>query len=220
MAVSPTHNGFRFNHLCDQLEILSEGTTLQIFKKDNHSRINTNSDTRNVRINSRNYTQTSGDASGVQIKPNQTAATASITGLEVSPRFASAIAGTNLVAIKADPVLKGTTGNIGGQVTGVQVNIDFGISGSRCITGDVSAFETFLAVPSSGMTYSGRVAVMRVRTVNIKAWDDLFNFDDANTGAAVVSANGMNKDPCGCAEAGFLTMRVAGTSYQIPFYCA
>lgn len=220
MPANASRNGFFFNHICDQLEIHSEGTTLQIFKKDNHLKLETNSDTRNVRINSRNYTQTSGDASGVQIKPNQTAATASITGLEVSPRFASAIAGTNLVAIKADPVLKGTTGNIGGEVVGVQVNIDFGISGSRTITGDVSAFETFLAVPSSGMTYSGRVAVMRVRTVNIKAWDDLFNFDDANTGAAVVSCDGMTASPCGATEDGYLTMRVAGTSYQIPFYAA
>ncbi len=191
MAVSGRHRGFYYNHDSAQLEVKHDGTTLQIFKKDNHHKIETNSDTKNVRINSRSYTQTSGDASGVQIKPNQTVATAGITGLEVSPRFAAGIAGTNLVGIKCDPVLKGGSGgNLSGGVTGIQVNLDFSISDSRVITGDVSAFETFLAIPS-GNTYSGSVAVMRVRTVNIKAWDVFLNFDDANTGACTVSTTSI-----------------------------
>ena len=220
MAVSVTHRGFRWNGPSTQLEILESGTTFMIFKKDDHTKLESNSDTKNVRINSRNYTQTSGDASGVQIKPNQTAATASITGAEFSPRFASAIAGTNLVAIKADPVLKGTTGDIGGQVVGVQVNIDFGISGSRTITGDVAAFEAFLAVPSSGMTYDALVSVMRVRTVNIRAWDSLFNFDDASTGCASATADGMFRNPEDQSEAGFLNIHIGTTKYEIPIYAS
>lgn len=211
MAVSGRHRGFYYNHDSAQLEVKHDGTTLQIYKKDNHHKIETNSDTKNVRINSRSYTQTSGDASGVQIKPNQTAATASITGLEVSPRFASAIDGTNLVAIKADPVLKGTTGDVGGEVVGVQVNIDFGISGSRTITGDVSAFEAFLAVPS-GNTYDGSVAVMRIRTVNIKAWEVFLNFDDANTGACTVSTTSITS---GTNTTHRLKCLVGGTTFYL-----
>ena len=189
-AVSSIHGGFRRSMTTGglrRLEIRVDGDEYVRIEKDNHVLINSVKDGKNVRINSRNVTQTSGDHSGVQIKPNQTVATASITGLEVSPRFASAIDGTNLVGIKCDPVLKGTTGDIGGQVVGVQVNIDFGISGSRTITGDIAAFETFLAIPSSGMTFSALVTVMRVRTVNIRAWDAFLNFDDANTGATTDS---------------------------------
>lgn len=220
-AGSSIHRGFFWNAGSTQLEIKESGTTLMIFKKDNHTKLETNSDTRTVRINSRTFSQTSGDGVGMQSKPNQGTATAGITGIEASPRFASGIAGTNLVAIKADPVLKGTGGgNLSGEVVGVQVNIDFGLSGTRAITGDVSAFEAFLAVPSSGYTYSGRVAVMRVRTVNIRSWDEFINFDDANTGAVTVSDDSMNKDPQDDSESGFLKIRVAGTSYEIPIYVA
>ncbi len=223
-AVSALYRGWRWDKKSttdSTYTAFLDGVEFARYEIGGHTRLNSVTDGKNVRINSRNVTQTSGDHSGVQIKPNQTVATASITGLEVSPRFASGIAGTNLVAIKADPVLKGTTGAIGGEVVGVQVNIDFGISGSRVMSDDISAFETFLAIPSSGMTYNGRVAVMRVRTVNIRAWDEFINFDDANTGAVVVGDDSMTtKNPEGDTESGYLKIRVAGTSYQIPIYVA
>ncbi len=222
--INGTYRGWHYDVANDRgtIRLHTSTATSEYFRIETgqHVLLNSITDGKNVRINSRNVTQTSGDHSGVQIKPNQTVATASITALETSPRFASGIAGTNLVAIKADPVLKGTTGNVGGQVVGVQVNIDFGISGSRTITGDIAAFEAFLAVPSSGMTYSALVAVMRVRTVNVRAWDGLFNFDDANTGAASATADGMFKDPEGDQEAGFLTIHIGSTKYEIPIYAS
>ena len=176
------YKGWRFDGGNARLSVFLGVSEYLRFETDNHTQLFSISDTKNVRINSRNYTQTSGDASGVQIKPNQTVATAGITGLEVSPRFASGIAGTSLVGIKCDPVLKGSGGgNLSGSVTGIQVNIDFGTSQTRTITGDVSAFESFLAVPSN-MTYTGLVSFLRVRTVNIKAWDQFLNVDDENTG--------------------------------------
>jgi hypothetical protein len=148
-------------------------------------------DDKNVRINSRNYTGSSGDSSGVQIKPSRTVTgTASVTGLEVSPRFQAGIAGANLIAIKADPLLKAGTGDLSGSVAAIQANLDFGTSGTRTIAGDVSAFETFLAIPST-YTYSGAVSVIRVRAVNIKAWDYFLNFDDASTGACAASTTAI-----------------------------
>ncbi len=191
-----------------------------IHDTSDHFAIRTSNDSKNVRINSRNYPGTTGDSSGMQCKPNRSVTgTAGITGAEFSPRFAAGIAGSNLVAIKADPLLKAGSGNLSGKVAGVEVNIDFGVSGTRTITGDVSAFETFLAIPSTN-TYSGRIAVMRVRTVNIKGWDEFINFDDANTGALTVSDDSMNKNPEADTESGFLKIRVAGTSYEIPIYVA
>ena len=185
-----------------------------------HTAIKSVSDTKNVRINSRNYTQTSGDASGVQIKPNQSVTgTASISGLEVSPRFAAGIAGANLIGIKADPLLKAGSGDLSGQVSAVQANIDFGVSGTRIITGDVSAFESFLAVPST-YTYSGDIAFLRVRTVNIKGWDYFLNVDDGSTGLAVENNDGMFKDPNSDAEAGWLKIKVGANIYEMPFWDA
>ena len=154
-----------------------------------HFKLETVENGKNVRINSRSYSNSTGDNSGVQIKPNQSASsTAGITGLEVSPRFAAGIGGNSLVGIKADPLLKAGSGDLTGAVTAVQANIDFGTSGTRTITGDVSAFESFLAIPSTN-TYSGDIAFLRVRTINIKAWDYFLNLDDASTGVETL-ANG------------------------------
>lgn len=121
-----------------------------------HLHVDTQQDNKNVRINSRDYPGTTGDSSGVQIKPNRSVTgTAGVTGLEVSPRFAAGIAGAALVGIKVDPLLKAGSGNISGSPVGVQTNIDFGISGTRTITGDVSGFEAFLAIPSTYPFSSG-----------------------------------------------------------------
>lgn len=147
-----------------------------------HVQWNTVTDSKNIRLNSRNYESTSGDYSGVQIKPNvSVGGTTGICGLEVSPRFAAGIAGSTLTAIKADPLLKAGSGDLSGAVVAVQANLDFGTSGTRTIGGDVSAFESFLAIPST-YTYSGIIAFLRVRTVNIKGWDAFINFDDASVG--------------------------------------
>lgn len=210
--VSLQHRGWHFDITNNRLDVRLEGLEYMRFEEGNHTRLLTISDTRNVRINSRNYTQSSGDASGVQIKPNQTVATAGITGLEVSPRYASGIAGTNLVGIKCDPVLKGSGGGtLSGSVVGVQVNIDFGLSQTRTIDGDVSAFESFLAVPSN-MTYTGHVSFLRVRTVNIKAWEQFLNVDDENTGITT------STDPSAATQDRWIPCAIGTDQYYIRLY--
>lgn len=141
------------------------------------------------RIKSFDFKSTSGDINAVQIKPNiSVGGTTGITGLEVSPRFADKIAGNNCIAIKADPYLKGTTGDLTGQVCAVQANMDLGDPTSeRTITGDIAAFESFLDLPS-GVTHSGIVSFLRVRTVNAAKWEGLLNIDDLNTGVTRTSA--------------------------------
>jgi hypothetical protein len=191
-----------------------DGSTLRLkAAAADHLRIETMQDGKNVRINSRNVTQATGDHTAVQIKPSKTAdGTGSVTGLEVSPRFQAGIGGNDLRAILADPVLKAGSGDITGQVVGVEVNIDFGLTGSRTITGDISAFSTFLAIPSSGNTYSADIAVLRVRGVNIRGWKHFLNFDDANTGctpAGDVNAGGQNL---------YLSVLIGGTEYAIQLY--
>lgn len=150
--------------------------------KGEHIEWQTEDDDKNIKLNSRDYSATSGDRTAVQIKPNgSVGGTITLVGLEASPRFAAGIAGTGLVAIKADPLLKAGSGNLSGGVVGVQSNIDFGVSGTRTIGGDVSAFESFLAIPST-YTYSGIISFLRIRSVNIKGWDAFLNLDDASVG--------------------------------------
>lgn len=183
-----------------------------IHDTSDHFAIRTTNDSKNVRINSRSYPGTSGDSSGMQCKPNRSVTgTAGITGAEFSPRFAAGIAGSNLVAIKADPLLKAGSGNLSGKVAAVEANIDFGISGTRTITGDVSAFESFLAVPST-YTYSGHISFLRVRDVNIKGWDAFLNLDSSSVGLVDLTGGTYST------AQGFLKVFIADTAYRIPIY--
>jgi len=142
------------------------------------------------RIHSKDYVSTSGDINAVQIKPNvSVGGTTGITGLEVAPRIADGKTGNSVIAIKADPALKGTSGNITGGVVAVEANIDLGSDTStRTIGGDIAAFSTFLSLPSGCVHTAGLNTVMKVRTVNIAKWDGFLNIDDLNTGVTQTSA--------------------------------
>lgn len=71
----------------------------------------TDTDGKNVRIQSRDFLATSGEHSMIQVKPNvSVGGTTGITAIEVSPRFASGIAGSKIVGIFSNPDLKGAAG--------------------------------------------------------------------------------------------------------------
>ena len=192
-----------------------DGSTLRLkAAADDHLRIETMQDGKNVRINSRNVSQAAGDHTAVSIKPNKSAdGTGAITGLEVSPRFAAGMGGSNLRAILADPLLKAGSGDLTGSVVGVECNIDFGVSGTRTITGNVNAFSSFLAIPST-YTYSGDIAFLRVRGVNIKAWDYFLDLDDASTGVETLASGTYST------AQGYLKIKIGGTDYRLPYYDA
>lgn len=190
-----------------------DGSTLRLkAAADDHLRIETMQDSKNVRINSRNVTQATGDHTGVQIKPSKTAdGTGSMTGLEVSPRFQASMGGNNLRAILGDPVLKAGSGDLTGQVVAFEANIDFGVDGTRTITGDVSAFSSFLAIPST-FTYSALVSFLRIRDVNIKGWDAFLNCDSNGNGAITDS------DKSGNSKSHTLKVYVGASLFHIQLY--
>ena len=190
-----------------------DGSTIRLkAAADDHLKIETMQDGKNVRINSRNVTQATGDHTAVSIKPNKSAdGTGAVTGLEVSPRFAASMGGSNLRAILADPLLKAGSGDITGQVVAVEANIDFGVSGTRTITGDISAFSSFLAVPST-YTYSALISFLRVRDVNIKGWDAFLNMDSSGNG--LVTAG----DKTGGSNSFWLSVYIGATQYGIQLY--
>lgn len=190
-----------------------EGSDLRLKAvADDHLYIETMQDSKNLRLNTRNYTRPTDTATAVQIKPNVSATgAASMVALEVSPRFAASCAGVDLVAIKADPLLKAGSGNLSGGVCALQANLDFGISGDRVISGDVSAFEAFLAVPST-YTYNSYISFLRVRDVNIKGWDCFLNIDSAGVGLLTIAEGTYTT------AQGYLIVRVGATAYRIPLY--
>jgi hypothetical protein len=131
--------------------------------------INTVSDDRTVRINSRSYTQATGDSIGFQSKPNQTVTTTgTVRGGEISPRVAAGVGAGELTALQIYPTLKGATGavtnvigldliiceddqespgrTISGDVTGIKVRSNFVVNP----TGQVSVIKVFNAEKSPG----------------------------------------------------------------------
>lgn len=81
--------------------------------KTDHLLIKTILDGKNIRMNSRDYTQSSGSISAVQSKPNGTVTgTLMMYGFECSPRFQDGIAGAGISCFFANPDLKGATGDM------------------------------------------------------------------------------------------------------------
>lgn len=78
---------------------------------ESHMHLDTEDDEKNVRINSRDYIKASGDVCGMQSKPNMSVTgSVGVTAFEASPRFASGIAGSKIVGIMSNPILKGAAG--------------------------------------------------------------------------------------------------------------
>ena len=126
-----------------------------------HLELETVTDTRTVRLNSRSFTATSGDFIGFQSKPSATVnGTATVYGCQVSPRFADAVGGDSLVGVQAAPILKGTSGTLTGDVRAVQAEItDENVAG-RTVDGTVSAFWCWHQLAAH--TFTGGVYALHV----------------------------------------------------------
>ena len=181
-----------------------------------HFEIKSILDSKNVRINSRDYTLTSGGASAVQTKPNVSVGGSGveITGLESSPRFASGISGGSLTAIKADPVLKGGATNLTGSVKGVEVNVDFGTDHTGTLTGDVSAYSFFYD-SGSGLTRTGNAVMFLLRAPNISQLSHLLEIEAGNTTIANSAETGTSGT-----KRGWILIEVNGADRYIRTYDA
>jgi hypothetical protein len=153
-------------------------------KAGDPTQLNSDRDDKVVSINSRDYNQTSGSGVALQVKPNQaTDGTSSIRGLEVQPRFASAIGGGDLVGANISAILKGTTGNLTGNVHVLELETDFngGSSPTRHIGGDVTMIRFSGDFPS-GMTWTAGVrSVFSFAEVSFLDFTHLFKFASTNT---------------------------------------
>jgi hypothetical protein len=174
--------------------------------------LNTTSDNKPVLVNSRNYTQTSGDSIAMQSKPSQTiTGTASVYGAQFSPRFQDAIGGGALVAVQGAPVLKGNTGNLSSDVRAFEASIDLNnVASGRTITGTVSALYAYLQ-SSSSTTYTGGCAVIHVAAEDTHKWDFLIKAQATN-GFAVVGAGTYSTSD------GYFLIQVGASTYRIPFF--
>jgi len=133
----------------------------------------------NIKFDSLQY---EGDIIGLQVRPAAnvalkadgiTPANAVIYGAQIMPRFNNGIPGNSLVGAFVNPILKGTTGNLTGDVRGLELKIETeGYTGTREIAGVSSVLDCKQRLAATG-TYTGGVFVLRAEAkegTNVAPW--------------------------------------------------
>jgi len=174
-----------------------------------------------VRLNSITNIGTANSNIGFQSKPAQGASMASnVIGCEISPRvndtFALTGAGT-LIGAHIDAYLKGTTGNIAGDVRGAQIELVTDDAGTRTVSGDVVGlrFRAAFSGTITGNMVPVRVEIAETQT-NSKQWEYAFEFTGDN--ALVWRHDYTTEVSTAGAVAGALKVRVNGQDRWIALY--
>lgn len=178
-----------------------------------HMALNTASDDKQVRINSRNFTQTSGDSIGLQVTPNQAAnTTGEVFGAQFKPRVADGFDAATVNGIGIDSELKGSgDGALSSDLRGV--NLYMGATGSGTIGGNVVGVR---ARVESNINPTGNIVLLLpVQHEGSQGWDGLVKFD------AALGTHSMttNTDKTGNTKSGTIKVRGSdGTLYHIQLY--
>lgn len=163
-----------------------------------HMVLDTVSDNRQVRINSRSFVQATGDSIGFQSKPSQGATTTGeVYGGQVSPRVASTFGAGSLIGMSVDPVIQGSTGTIT-ALRGLQVTMTDNTPSpaTRTIT---RATMIRLWHQMEAHTFTNGVIGIDWEAAGGRAWTFAMRFaDDSGTGladlaSATATVNGVIK---------------------------
>lgn len=177
-----------------------------------HLKLATGGAGKTIRLNSKTSTDDANDVIGFQTKPRMgVASTHTVTGFEASPGVNDGYAVANVKGAHIDAYLKGTTGNISGDVRGIELELVTDDGGTRTIGGNVSFMR--LRAAFSG-TITGKFAAFRVEKpetqTNSNDLDCLFQL----TGA---SAAWPSSGSCSNA-AGAILVEVDGGTVYIPLF--
>ncbi len=174
------------------------GSSAYIKNVDDHLKLESVASGKTVRINSRNFTETSGDVIGFQSKPAvSVGGTTTVYGAQISPRFADGIAGASLVGVQSDCILKGDSGNLSGDIRAFQGQLtDENVAG-RTISGTASCFWAWQQLAAH--TITGGVYVLHVSSAGgATPWSGLAKLPDdsgaiADLASAVSTVNAVVK---------------------------
>lgn len=139
-----------------------------------------------VRINSITNTGTADSLIGFQSKPAVGASTANnVIGCEISPRVNDTFALTgsgSIIGAHIDAYLKGTTGNIAGDVRALNIELVTDDAGARDITGNVNGIRMRAAF--SAGTVSGAISAIRIEKMETQTgseqWGYVLDLTDVN----------------------------------------
>lgn len=186
-------------------------------KLDLHMVLDTTSDDRQVRINSRNFsTITSGSSIGFQSKPAQNVTTTgSVIGGEISPRVNNTFTAANVIGLHVDAYLRGTTARtVSGDVRGQQIELVTDDAATNTVSGNVVGLRFRAAF--SATTLTGIMVPIRIETAetqtNSQQWDYALDLTGTNT------AWSDTDTASGDTEAGFIRVRINGNTRRIVTY--
>lgn len=165
-----------------------------------------------VRLNSVTKTGTTDSNIGFQSKPAVGESTAqNVIGGEISPRVNDTFALTgsgSIIGLHVDAYLKGTTGNIAGDMRGLQIELVDDGSSSRTVAGKACGIR-FRNALSTAVT--GLVVPMSIENGELATkWEALAHIEAE---ASVFSATGTVST-----QAGYLKVFIDATAAYIPLY--
>jgi len=143
-----------------------------------HFALETLEDTKRIRLNSRNYAATSGDIMGFDSRPRANASgTQTMIGGYIAPGANDGVALGNIIGILSDPYLKGSSGNLSGDIRALQGQVTDENVGGRTIDGVVSMFDAWQQLAAH--TFTGGVYVVTVRAAGgATPWSGFAKFPD------------------------------------------
>jgi len=162
-----------------------------------HLSVNTVDDSKQVRINSRNFTQVTGDSIGFQVKPAQSVSTAgALEGGEISPRLNSGVAAQDVRGLHVDIYLKGTAaGTVSNDLHVMEIEAVTDDAGTRTIGGNVTMLRfraAFSATTIAGTFVPIRIEKAETQT-NSKQFDAVLELPSTN--GAVWGEKGSDYTP-------------------------
>jgi len=181
------------------------------------------SDSSPVKINSRNYTQTSGDSIGFQAKPAQSVtSTGTIQGGQISPRVLDDIDVGTIIGLHVDAYLKGTTAKtISSDVRALNLELVTDDSATNTVGGNVDAIRIRAAF--SATTITGTMVPLRIEgaeaQTNSQQWDAVLELPSTVAGVWNDDPTTELNNPGGTVK-GYIKVLVNGQAKYIALYDA
>lgn len=167
-----------------------------------------------VKLNSITKAFTTNSNIGFQAKPGQSVSMANnVIGGEISPRLNTAVALTgsgSIIGLHVDAYLKGTSGNVAGDVRGMQIELVDDGSAGRTISGNAIGLRFRSNLSCTAIT--GRHSVISVENgEGSQKWDYLAEIE-AETGV-FDKTTAVN-----ATQNGYLAVYVDGATRYLPLY--
>ena len=174
--------------------------------------LRTRDDNKQVKLNSRDFVQTSGDTIGFSATPNQAATTTGeVFGGQIKPRVAAGFDAATVNGLGIDSEVKSGAGALSSDLRGF--NMYLGATGSGTIGGNVVCFRARAEV---NINPTGHIVfLVPVQHEGSQGWDGLVKFD------AALGTHSMttNADKTGNSKVGTIKcVTSAGDTVHIQLY--